>query len=256
MRRLAIALLLVAGCDDPPKKNAASTATATPGSPGTAASPSPSSAPPGPASASSPSTPDLLVDGTGPFLAGTRIDLGQSGAQEKLTTVIKSLPIDGKQVVLSVEKTAKIPHVSTVVAALGAAGAPKIVVKTAGRNDLPKELTLTPESRVSSPPGCSVVTMVTKDRSTAVWPMKGGTGKRHRKGFAGPDLSHTAETLKKELEQCSSTVAFFSSDESVPWELAYNLAGTLVVSDEKKKIDTIVLLREAPVAGRPVTLGK
>jgi hypothetical protein len=41
--------------------------------------------------------------------------------------------------------------------------------------------------------------------------------------------------------------------------MAYNLAGTLKVVDdksEKTKIETLVLLGESPVAGRAVVLGK
>jgi len=98
--------------------------------------------------------------------------------------------------------------------------------------------------------------MVLKDLSTAVWPFKGGLGKKQRKGFAGPDLSHTGETLSKEITNCNSNVAVFSADDSVLWEHTFNLAGTVLQSDEKKKLDTLVLPREAPVAGRAVTLGK
>ena len=47
-----------------------------------------------------------------------------------------------------------------------------------------------------------------------------------------------------------------TSDDEITWELAFNLAGTVVKADEKKKIDTLVLLREEPVAGRAVTPGK
>jgi hypothetical protein len=97
---------------------------------------------------------------------------------------------------------------------------------------------------------------VLKDLSTAVWPFKGAVAKRHRKGFAGPDLSNTGDAIKKDLAICESTIAFFSSDDSISWEMAYNLAGTLKTVDEKKKIDTLVLLAEAPVAGRAVTLKK
>ena len=92
--------------------------------------------------------------------------------------------------------------------------------------------------------------------STALWPVKGAMAKRQRKGLAGPDLSHTGEELTKEIAACDSTMAFFSSDDEISWELAFNLAGTVVKADEKKKIDTLVLLREEPVAGRPVTPGK
>jgi len=92
-----------------------------------------------------------------------------------------------------------------------------------------------------------------------VWPFKGGLGKRQRKGFAGPDLSNTGDTIKRDLAACESNFAFFSADDTVSWEMADNLAGTLKVVDEKsdkKKIDTLVLLAEAPVAGRAVTLKK
>lgn len=200
--------------------------------------------------------PDLIVDSMGPYLGGQRIEMNKENALAKLQKIVKDLPINGQQVTLLAEKKAKTPHVAIVVSELGLAGAPKILIKTDGRNDLPKEITVTPDSRVSSPPGCSVSSIVMKDLSTAVWPFKGGLGKRHRKGFAGPDLSHTSEALKRELSICDSTMAFFSGDETIDWEMTYNLAGTVLISDEKKKIDTLVLPREIPVAGRPIVLGK
>ena len=200
--------------------------------------------------------PELLVDADGPYLDGQRIDLAAAGGSEKLTKVVSALPLEGKPVTLLAEKKAKIANVAAVVAELGKAGAPKVTIKTDGRDDLPKEIEVTPESRLTSPPACSVTAMVTKDLSTAVWPFGGGVGKRHRKGFAGPDLSHTGDQLKKDLASCESTVAFFTSDENILWEMAFNLAGTIVVSDEKKKVDTLVLLREIPVAGRSVSLTK
>ena len=199
---------------------------------------------------------ELLIDPEGPYLAGTRIDLAAAGGKEKLARVIGGLQVDGKVVSMNVEKKAKVPIVAEVIGALGKAGASKIIVKTNGRGDLPKEVTFTPESRVSNPPACSVAAMVLKTISTAIWPMKGGTGKRHRKGFAGPDLTHTQEALEKDLEHCESTVAFVSADDGVPWEDAFNIAGTVLKSDGKKRVDSLVLLHEAPVAGRPITLVK
>ena len=257
------ALVLIAGCDDAPaggagSASAAATAQPPPTSPTTAAAPSPAGS--GSATAATPApsgqSEALLIDAEGPYLAGNRIDLGAAGGKEKLARVIEGLKIDGKPVTLSVEKKAKIPLVAEVIGALGKAGAPKIIVKTSGRGDLPKEVTFTPESRVSNPPACTVASMVLKDLSTAVWPMKGGTGKRHRKGFAGPDLTHTQEALEKDLEHCDSTMALVSAEDQVPWEDAFNLAGTVLKSDTKKRIDTLILLHEAPVAGRAITLVK
>lgn len=237
--------LLLAACDNAPKPDAAST-------PATAAA----STPAAPAEPPKPKgMPELLVDSMGPYLGGQRIDLRQKDGAEKLTRVVRELPIEGKPVTLLAEKSAKTSAVAAVVTELGAAGAPKVIIKTDGRDDLPKEITVTPEGRVSKPAPCAVTTMVLKDFATAVWPFGGGMGKRQRKGLAGPDLSHTGEFLAKDIAACSATMAFFSADDDVPWEMAHNLAGTLITSDAKKKIDTLVLLRAAPVAGRPVKLG-
>ncbi|WP_437951930.1 biopolymer transporter ExbD [Sorangium sp. So ce296] len=199
--------------------------------------------------------PELLVDSMGPYLGGQRVDLSQKDGAEKLSKVIRALPIEGKPVTLLAEKKAKPSAVAAVVTELGAAGAPTVLIKTDGRDDLPKEITVVPEGRVSKPPACAVSAMVLKDLATAIWPFGGGMGKRQRKGLAGPDLSHTGEQLTKDIAACSASVAFFSADDEVPWEMAHNLAGTILGSDAKKKLATLVLLRAAPVAGRPVQLG-
>jgi hypothetical protein len=200
--------------------------------------------------------PELTVDPDGPYLDGHRVNLADANAAEKLAKIVKALPINGKPVTLIADKKAKVSAVAAVVAALGDAGAPRITIKTDGRNDLPKTLELTPEARVSNPSGCTIVATVLKDLSTAVWPVKGGTAKKQRKGLAGPDLSHTGEQLEKDLAACDSTTAFFYGDDAVGWESAFNLAGTVMVSDKKKHIETLVLLREEPVAGRALTVGK
>jgi len=131
-----------------------------------------------------------------------------------------------------------------------------VTIKTDGRGDLPKEIAVTPESKGAAPPGCAVVTMVLKDLSTAVWAVKGGVGKKQGKGLAGPDLSRAGDQLTKDLAACDAHVAYFSGDDAVPWELVFSLAGTTIKADEKKKIEALVLLRETPVAGRPVAIGK
>jgi biopolymer transport protein ExbD len=204
--------------------------------------------------------PTLIVDSLGPYLGITRIDVKAENWREKMATVIKEFPIKADEpVIIVAEKRAATPYVAALVDELGKAGATKVLVKTDGRDDVPKELTVVPPNKVSAPPGCSITVSVLKDLSTAVWPFKGGLGKRQRKGLAGPDLSNTAEIIKRDLAACDSTVAFFSSDDTIGWEMAYNLAGTLRVTDDKsdkKKIETLVLLAESPVAGRAVTLGK
>jgi biopolymer transport protein ExbD len=245
-----LAALAAASCgDDKSKTGTASSASPTASAAPTQAAPTPK-----------PKTmPALIVDSLGPYIGQVRVDMKQENWPEKLAAAVKELPINGEPVTLIAEKRARTPDVAAVVAELGRAGAPKVTLKTDGRDDVPKELVVTPPDKISTPPGCSVSVMVLKDLSTAVWPFKGGLGKRQRKGFAGPDLSNTSDVIQKDLAACDSTMAFFSADDAISWEMAYNLAGTLKVVDEKsdkKKIDTLVLLGESPVAGRPITLKK
>jgi biopolymer transport protein ExbD len=247
----AIAAASLAACDDAPKSTGGSAASAKATAATSSAAPTPTDLP------KPTSMPEILVDPEGPYIGGQRINLADATGADKLTKIVKDLPINGKPVTLQVDKKAKVSAVAAVVAALGDAGAPKISIKTEGRNDLPKTLELTPEGHLSSSPAaCSIVAAVLKDLSTAVWPLKGGLAKKQRKGLAGPDLSHTGEQLEKDLAACDSTTAFFSGDDGVGWESAFNLAGTVLVSDKKKRVDTLVLLQEEPVAGRAVTLAK
>ena len=241
--------VLLSGCDDPKKTGTAKSAQPASTTKPTAGATSASDVKPK-------TMPDLVVDNMGPYLGGRRIDLAAASGKEKLAAVIKELPIDGKPQTLVVDKKAKTSWVAATVNALGTAGAPKITIKTDGRDDLPKTIEVTPESRLTSVPGCSVAATVLKDMSTAVWPAKGGLGKRQRKGLAGPDLSLTGDALEKDLAACESSIAFFSGEDEVGWELAYNIAGTLVNADKKKQIDTLVLPSETPVAGRALPLVK
>jgi len=246
----ALAALAAAGCDDPPKAKGGPAASAITTAAKVADSAQAAPKPKG--------MPELTVDDDGPYLAGTRINLTDPAANgpEKLVKVTKDLPIEGKPVTLLATKKAKVSYVAAVVAALGDAGAPKVTIKTDGRDDLPKQIDVTPEVKLSSLPACSITTMILKDLSTAIWTIKGGTAKRQRKGLAGPDLSQTRDQLTKDIAACESTIAFFSGDDSAGWEATFNLAGSVLVSDEKKKIDTLVLVKETPVAGRAVTLSK
>jgi hypothetical protein len=238
---------LALGCgggDEKPTKESASAKPAT-----TAAPPKTSSS-----AAKTDEMPSVTVDDMGPFINGQRSDLKEKDGPAKLKKVIGELPIKGKEVPLVILKKAKIPDVLAVVKELGAAGAPSIKIKVGeGRGDLPKEFSVVPQSKLADkPPACAVVAMVSKNLATDVWSVKGGTGKRHVKGFAGPDLSNTGETLKKAIKKCDSKIAFFSADESLDWELAHMIGGAILANDEEKKLTTLVLLDEAPVPGRPV----
>jgi hypothetical protein len=211
--------------------------------------------PPEPTATKPITMPELLVDTMGALLGPKRVGkLNTPEGKAELKEAIKLLPVNDSLVTLRVDKKAKIADVGAVVEAFGAAGAPKVVVKSEGRADLPKELRLTPLCRLPEPSSCSIVATVTEDVDTGVWPLKGGGGLKARKGWAGPDLTLTAKNLKKQIEACDSKAAFFSANDRFEFQVAFNLGGTIVQSDEKGKLENLVLLGEEPVAGRKVEL--
>lgn len=201
--------------------------------------------------------PTLLVDPDGIVVGTTRIKTLKTDADKaKVEKAVADLPYTSEPVNIRVLKKAKTPFVSELVWQLGKAGAKSIIIKTDARDDLAKELHLAPETSLGEVPKCSVAAMVTKTADTGVWPFEGGGGRKHRKGFAGPDLTNTEETIKERLEGCDSDVAFFSAAENMAWEHAFNMGALFVRADEKKKIKKLILPGNEPVAGRPIKLRK
>jgi hypothetical protein len=201
--------------------------------------------------------PELTVDDLGSYLGGERANVTEKGGIEKLRDIISRLPLKDKEVELVANKKALTVHVVTTVYELGKGGALAVTIKTDGRNGLPTEIRVVPESRLGSdPPSCSVAIMVTPERDTGVWTFKGGGGTKFRPGFAGPDLGEgTEEALEKGLKGCDSEIAFFSAGNKNVWEHAFNVGALLTKVDKDKKIKKLVLLEE-PVAGRAITLKK
>jgi len=202
-----------------------------------------------------PKMPILVVDPQGPMLGGERIDVSKQDWSEKIYAAVAKLPIDGKPVTLAADRQAKTQYVAAMVGALGAAGAPEITVKSQARVGGESALVLTPERLVKQTPDCAAVGQVRKDGSTAVWQLKGGTARKFSRGFAGPDLSMTFdEGLSKRIAGCAATTWFFSGEEDVIWGLSFDLAEKVTKADPPTKATTTVLLAEAPVAGRKVSL--
>lgn len=202
--------------------------------------------------------PFMTVDIDGVNIGGERADLSRKPGRTKLAGIVKRLPLQGDDAavpVVTALKKAKTRDVAWLVNTLGDGGAAQVVLKTDGRGDLPKQVTLLPRGRLSNPAACSVVVTTRADLSTAVWSLKGGTARTHRKGLAGPDLSNTETTLAARVKRCDSKTAFFSSASKLTWQMTYNMGALIVKVDTDKKIDKLVLLGEEPVAGRPLKLG-
>ena len=244
---LAFAVLL-GGCDDPKKDGGEASAAVS-----ASAAPAAASAPAGPR----PFTvmPDMFVDDSGIGIGPERIDLGKQDGPSKLTEAVGRIPPDSKQMTLRTTQKAAIRDVAAVVTALGKHGAPNILLKMdGGRKDLPGEIIIVPEGRISGADDCSVVATVLEDYSTGAWTFKGGVGKKARKGLSGPDLTATGDNIAELLKGCASKTAFFSANGKLRWEHAFHAGALIRKTDADNKIDKLVFLSEEPVAGRPVKL--
>ncbi|MBI4703358.1 MAG: biopolymer transporter ExbD [Deltaproteobacteria bacterium] len=241
---VALGVLVLAGCEEDRTQKLIEAASARVSA----------EAPPPVAPAKPAGMPEIVIDDLGAYIGGQRANPVDGPGRTKLKSIVKDLPIGGKSVELAAKPKAKLATVAAVLEELGRAGAPQIWVKTEGRTDLPRRIPLVPQSRIDKPSPCTLVASVLDDLSTATWPFAGGGGQHMRKGFAGPDLTQTGDAVTKHLRGCKSGTAFFSAGKDTIWELAFNLAATIVQADEDKKIDKLVLLGEQPVAGRPVEL--
>lgn len=240
------AAMTVAGCDHSPNKTSAPSATAT----STAPAPEAPAKPQGP--------PQFAIDSVGPKVGWERVMVkGPGGAEELLKKVAAQKQfVSNKDVKLVVDRNAKSSWVVAMLRALSAAGAIGVTIHTPTRKELPSSVEFTPESRVHSPALCSVVSMVLEDRSTAVWKLAGGTAVRRARGFAGPDLAMTGESLERAGKACrDSDLLFVSAEPKVEWGLIYDLAAegkTL----KKARFRRVVLLNKTPIAGRKVDLSE
>src|SRR5205814_1732458 len=125
----------------------------------------------------------LVVDDLGLYIQAHRIDMGAKDAEDKLKAAIADLPLKQKAVSISASRNAKTQNVGALARALGAAGAVEIDVKTPDRTGAETRLKLLPEEIVGAQvPDCSVVAMIKKDNTSAVWHVKGGTATKFMKG--------------------------------------------------------------------------
>jgi hypothetical protein len=202
--------------------------------------------------------PTLAVDASGALVAGTRVSLDGSGAVDRLKNELAQHRafIEGKEVHCSAERQVKPAYVATMIDALGALGAVKALVRTSTRSEFPSELGFVSLERARSSPPCSVVAMITEDRGSAVWSLKGGVAGKRGKGMAGPDLTLTGETLTTHAKQCAeSHTLFVSGANGVEWGLVYDLAASTKTLPKAYFTDAAVLA-VPPVPGRPVDLGR
>jgi hypothetical protein len=248
VRQLALALcaaFAAFGCDDPPAKSNPFD------KPKDAAIP----APPASSIPKPDVAPILEIDTVSPKVGFERALLQHPEGKGQLTTLLAGAKkwLEGKDVVVIIDRKTKISWVATYLDELGKVGPSKITIRTDTRKEYSQDQVFVPEAKVNAPP-CSVVGMVMSDYGTAVWKLSGGTAGKRTKGMAGPDLSMTGDTIERFAKGCKESSTFFVSvAEGIEWGLAFDLAASSRVL-EHAKFDTSVLLNETPTAGQKVTL--
>jgi hypothetical protein len=250
VQRFALTLLglgmacLAVGCDEAPKKN-----------PFDPPKDAPVPAPPASAIPKPEKAPDLEIDTISPKVGSERALLIHPEGKAQLTNLLGGAKrwIEGKDVVLIVDRKTKVPWVVTYLDELGKVGPSKITVRTETRKEFNRDQVFVPEAKVQSPP-CSVVGMVTSDYGTAVWKLSGGVAGKRTKGMAGPDLSMTGDTIERFFKGCKDSSKFFVQvAEGIEWGLLFDLGASSRVL-EHAKFDGTVLLGEIPTPGQKVEL--
>jgi hypothetical protein len=246
VRQPALAALWLAcalvGCEDAPKRN-----------PFDPPKDAPIPAPPASAIPKPDSAPILEIDTVSPKVGFERALLQHPEGKAQLTTLLSGAKrwIEGKDVVVIVDRKVKVPWVATYLDELAKVGPAKITIRTDTRKEFSQDQRFIPEAKVQAPP-CSVVGMVTSDYATAVWKLSGGTAGKRPKGMAGPDLSMTGDTIERFAKGCPESSTFFVSvAEGIEWGLAFDLAASSRVL-EHAKFDSSVLLNEIPTPGHKV----
>ena len=248
VRNLALTLAALAfaalGCEEEPQKN-----------PFAPPKDAPIPAPPASAIPKPDVAPVLEIDTVSPKVGFERALLQHPEGKAQLTQLLTDARrwIEGKDVVLIIDRKTKVPWVATYLDELAKVNPSKITIKTETRKEFNQDQHFVPEAKVQAPP-CSVVGMVTSDYGTAVWKISGGTAGKRTKGMAGPDLSMTGDTIERFAKGCKESSTFFVSvADGIEWGLAFDLAASSRVL-EHAKFDTSVLLNEIPTAGQKVDL--
>lgn len=175
-----------------------------------------------------------------------------------LRDLLKKVPVSEPAVVIvNAERKVPTPRVTSVLYALVDAGAKSLEVRTPPRGGLPDKLVVHTEKDVGTEVlPCSFASMVLDDLGVTFWPVRGGLAKRYSKGMAGPDLSAMHQVLQKEESACRSRLFFISGGDAVEWGHTFDLGASHRSHQPPYNADTIVLLRQVPVAGKKIQLGE
>jgi hypothetical protein len=200
--------------------------------------------------------PHLTIDTLGPKIGFNRALLDKPEGRAQLAQEVAAVRqhFEGKEAPVIVDRKAHIAWVVALIQELEKIGVSAVKLKTETRKEYPAEIRFLPPGKASSQP-CSLVAMVLEDRGTAVWKISGGAAMKRARGFAGPDLSMTQDTLERLGKACSSSsVLFVSGAEAIEWGLVYDLAAAAKTMTAPR-FEDVVLLPETPVPSHKVNVG-
>lgn len=205
------------------------------------------------------SPPHLVISEEGPTVRGASIEGGKKSgtlADPKLHELKSYLEkerkfIEGKELMLVVDRKAKRGWVSAYIDALGELGASKIIVATETREEFAGKLEFIPSSRGESLAGCTMIGQVTEHNGSALWKLEGGTAGERGPGLGGPDLSMAKEVIQKNYEKCESAVFVTDGALVKDWGFIYDMAAA-AASIKESGIERALLPSEPQTAGRKV----
>jgi hypothetical protein len=248
MSRSTAALFLLLGsgllaCDKEPTKleNLAKSATAP------AASSAPAEAKPAVAR-----PPLVTVEDAAAMIDGDRIDFATPDVKGQLALALSGKKVEGETIAVIASRDVKMPKVANVVAALVAAKAKGVVIKTAKRDKSTAEIPLAMGAKRE---GCAAVGFIAKDGVINAWPASGASAARFSRGMAGPDITRGSEGVRKQMASCDAPQWFVSADDGVTWGLVVDLVVAVQEPEDggtPAKAKQVALLTKTAVPGRKI----
>ncbi len=186
------------------------------------------------------------------MIDGDRVDFGSPDPRGRLGLALAGKKVEGETISVIASRDVKMPKVGSVVAALVAAKAKGIVIKTAKRDKTTAEIPLALGAKHD---GCAAVGFIAKDGVINAWPASGAAAARFSRGMAGPDITRGSEGVRKQMASCDAGTWFVSADDAVTWGLVTDLI--VAVSEPEDggtppKAKQVALLTKTAVPGRKI----
>lgn len=196
--------------------------------------------------------PLVTVEDAAAMIDGDRVDFAAPDVKGRLGVALSGKKVEGETISVIASRDVKMPKVANVVAALVAAKAKGIVIKTAKRDKSTAEIPLALGAKHD---GCAAVGFIAKDSVINAWPASGASAARFSRGMAGPDITRGSEGVRKQMASCDAPQWFVSADDGVTWGLVTDLVVAVQEPEDggtPAKAKQVALLTKTAVPGRKI----